>query len=252
MTHVSDLERRLSSFYAAEAPARAPDWVLHRALDAISRTPQRRVLLRLPWRTPTMPAFAKLAAAVAAVAVVGLGLVALRVIPGPAAQPTPSPTVQPTPTVLPSATRFTSDLNAYSFLMPSYWRAVPATETWPAGVLLVDGDAKFLDVFISPGGFGPMFIASQPLTGDPSVWIRDQLLTAHSNMWPPISTCPAPFSSEITIDGISGQFDSSCKENGLRAFVRTGERGYAFYVRGDVPEQWFRDVLATVRLGDGG
>jgi len=245
MTHGSDLERRLSSHYAAEAPARAPDWVLHGALDAIQRTPQRRVLLRLPWRTPTMPSFAKLATAVAVVAVVGLALVALRVIPEPAAQPTPSPTAQP-------STSFTSELNAYTFQLPSGWRAVPATEEWADGVLLVDGDSKFLDVFVSPGGFGPMFIASQPLTGDPSVWIRDQLITAHSNMWPAVSTCPPPFSSEITIDGISGQFDSSCKENGLRAFVRTGERGYAFYVRGETPEQWFKDVLATVQLGDGG
>jgi hypothetical protein len=210
-------------------------------------TPQRRLLVRLAWRAPTMPAFAKLAAAVVAVALVGLGLVALRIIPGPATQPAPSPTLQPT-----TSTSFVSDLNAYTFQLPVGWRAVPATEVWPAGVLLVDGDATFLDVFISSEGSATMFFASQALTGDPSVWIRDQQETDHSGFWPALSTCPPPFNSAITIDGTSGLFDSSCKENGLRAFVRTAERGYVFIVKGEATEQWFKDVLATVQLRDGG
>lgn len=243
MTNPSDLERQLSSFYAAEAPGRAPDSVLHGAIDAVERTPQRRLLISRPWRTPTMRAFARLGAAAVAVVAVGLGLVALRVVPGPSAQPTPSPTVM-------SSTTFISDLNAYSVELPSGWRAVPATEVWPAGEPFVNGDARFMDLFISSGDFGPMYIGSQPLPDDPTVWIRDQQETEGSHVWPPLPTCVV-VNAEITIDGAAGLFDTGCKVNGLRAYVRTAERGYVFMVRGDVPEPWFRELLATVELGDG-
>ena len=49
-----DLERRVADYYATEAPPRAPDWMLGAALATIDITPQRRVLIRVPWRFPIM------------------------------------------------------------------------------------------------------------------------------------------------------------------------------------------------------
>jgi len=49
-----NLERGIADVYHAEAPHRAPDWVLANALETIESTPQRRVLIRVPWRFPDM------------------------------------------------------------------------------------------------------------------------------------------------------------------------------------------------------
>ena len=49
-----ELERRLADFYAGEAPQRAPERVLDGALASIDSTRQRRALLPVPWRFPTM------------------------------------------------------------------------------------------------------------------------------------------------------------------------------------------------------
>jgi len=97
MTANHDFERRIADFYQREAPQRAPDWVLGRALDSIDATPQRRVLIRAPWRFPAMNTYARLAA-VAAVAAVAIGVVALWPgQPGSGSQPSPSITVTPSP-----------------------------------------------------------------------------------------------------------------------------------------------------------
>ena len=54
MNATHELDRRLADFYAGEAPQRAPDRVLEGALATIDRTSQRRALVRVPWRIPTM------------------------------------------------------------------------------------------------------------------------------------------------------------------------------------------------------
>src|SRR5215216_1835162 len=98
-----EIERRLADFYAAEAPARAPDWVLRSALATVDTTHQRRALGRVPWRLPNMNTFAK--AAVAAAAVIAVGFVGLTVLrsasspgpggPGVTSSPRPAPTASP-------------------------------------------------------------------------------------------------------------------------------------------------------------
>ena len=75
-----DLDRRLSDFYASEAPQRAPDRVLAGALAAIDSTAQRRVLIRAPWRLPTMNSYTKVA--IAALAVIALGALGVTVFRG--------------------------------------------------------------------------------------------------------------------------------------------------------------------------
>lgn len=111
MTMNDDLARRLSDHYAAEAPTRAPDWLLEAALRSIETRAQRRALPRLPRRVPVGgdSRLATLAlAAVVAVFVVG-GLLWLRgssapLIGGPTPSATaPGPTSVPSPSAQPSA-----------------------------------------------------------------------------------------------------------------------------------------------------
>ncbi len=104
MSANDDLERRLADFYAAETPPRAPEWVLESALATIDTTQQRRVRARAPRRAwPTSPVARLATAAAVAVAVGGIGLVALRLSQQPGGDPV---TPTPTPTVDPSTLRW--------------------------------------------------------------------------------------------------------------------------------------------------
>ena len=90
MSATQDLEQRIADHYAAEAPTRAPDWILDRVVASVDTTPQRRAGLGGWWRTPTTPStLAKPGAIAAALAAVGLGGLAL--LWGPVMGPTPSP-----------------------------------------------------------------------------------------------------------------------------------------------------------------
>lgn len=100
-----DLERRIADFYAAEAPGRAPDWVLGAVLSTIDTTSQRRVSFGLPRRFHDMNMYAKLA--VAAVVVIVAGAVGLAIIPRGDSRTvgtdrSPSPTVSTAPSASPS------------------------------------------------------------------------------------------------------------------------------------------------------
>lgn len=124
MNRQVDLGRRLAEHFASEIPARAPDWVLREALTTVDTTPQRRVVIHVPWRFPRMNGFSKLA--IAAVAVVVVGLVGLSILgpgPGPGSPPTPTPapTASPTPVVTPAPTQSTSGLfqPAFTFTFPT-------------------------------------------------------------------------------------------------------------------------------------
>lgn len=133
MTANHDLERRIADYYEAEAPPRAPDWVLERALASVGSTPQRRAGLGLPWRFPLMLSHAKLA--VAAVAIVAVGLVGLSFLPGalvgPGATPSPSATPSGSPAPLaptsgaidPGRYRWTSPGGDVTFVVPDGWTA---------------------------------------------------------------------------------------------------------------------------------
>ena len=107
MTAHHDLERRIADFYETEAPRRAPDRVLEQALATIESTPQRRVLVRAPWRFRPLNANMKLA--IAAVAIVALTALAVsRLLPsGVGIEPTPTPATPsegPTSTPVPTPT----------------------------------------------------------------------------------------------------------------------------------------------------
>ena len=135
MTANKDLGRRLSDLYEAEAAPRAPDWLLEQALEIIDTTRQRRVVIRVPWRLPTIDGFTKVA--VAAVVVVAVGAIGLAVfrpassqVGGPQGSPSPSPSVSPSPSpsTPPDADRdVQSAIHGMSVSHPIGWMVQRAT-----------------------------------------------------------------------------------------------------------------------------
>jgi hypothetical protein len=253
------LERRLTDFYESEGPPRAPDWVLRSALQTIDDTPQRRVIIRVPWRSTNMKTFAKVA--IAAVVVIAVGAVGLSVLRPPSSsnvggQPTASPSPSPSLTIGPSPSSsvtvpaltetFTSERNGFSISYPTGWVTRPATDPWTTG---------YPD-FASTGGdiiYDPVLehnlwimIASQPLAGKSATQWLDDLLAGLG----PADICHAP-SEPVTIDGTQGRL---C---GASAATSAGDRGYLIwlYTSGDDPaavagydQAYFNDILATLQL----
>src|SRR4029453_606754 len=133
---------RIADFYESEAPPRAPDWVLRSALQTIDDTPQRRVVIRVPWRFPHMNTFAKVA--IAAVVVIAVGALGLSVLgprspsgvggqstASPSPRPSPSPATTPDPSAPPPlGGTFTSSVHGISMSYPTGWVTAPATGPW--------------------------------------------------------------------------------------------------------------------------
>ena len=255
------LERGIADVYHAEAPQRAPDWVLANALETIESTPQRRALIRVPWRFPDMNStFAKVAiAAVVVVAAGALGLALLRPSSAPSvggaavpsASPSPSPSASPSLSPDPHAPpplseTFTSTVNGLSISYPKGWVTAAATEPWTASSDPNYGSPA-RDQIHDPVVEDHLFLtmASQPLAGRTSdAWITAILAQ-------PDEGCAGASIEPTTIDGADGRM---CP--GLAA-VTTGDRGYfiRLYTSGDeawidknYDYAWFKTVLATVRL----
>jgi hypothetical protein len=259
---------RIADAFLADGPDVLPDRVLESAFEEVHRTHQRRVLVRGPWRFPTMNTYAKLA--VGAVAVVAIGLIGLNFLgpgqtgvggapsatPSASAEPSPSATVVPTPTPTPGLTAppltggFTSEMHGISIAYPATWLTRPATEPWTSGFLDFGNEAG--DALYEPSNPGNIWLtlASQPL-GDrtPAEWEADvwQYLIDDD---PGAAECAAA-TEPITIDGAPGVIACNL------VLVTDGGRGYSLllYVSDDDPsdaevydEAWFASVLATVQL----
>ena len=252
-----DLERRIADYYADEVPPRAPDWVLGSALATTETTTQRRRVIRLPRRFAKMNGFTRLAiAAVVALAIGGLGLLALRPAPAPnvggVGAPSPSAPAgtadaagsTSAPSAPPALTgTFVSPTNGISVSYPSGWTVAPAVQPWTTGepsvcdppcadrIVEKETDSAFLG------------IASQPLgdqTGEEwAAGVLDQPVYA--------GTCPAE-TEPYSIDGQPGMVAITCPERLLTALTWAGGRGYflTLYRVDDV--DWFKEILATVRL----
>lgn len=250
-----DLERRLADFYATEDPSRAPDWVLEAALAKINTTPQRRALVRMPWRFQNMNTFAKVAVAAMAVIVVGaVGIAVLRpgqtpgvgggqVSPGlpSSAPPSASPSPSPFPSVSPALTEtFTSTMHGISVSYPGGWNVRPATEIWTTG--LPFQGSPFADVMESGNTF--ILVASQPLAGKTADrWAAD--VSTHAD-WG--DSC-VPSTEQISIDGTPGLLVVRCPDDGVHsAVVWAGDRGYLMVGYGLPSLDYFKAVLATVQL----
>jgi hypothetical protein len=261
MTANDSLERRIADHYAAEAPQRAPDWLLASTLDTIDTTPQRRVLIRVPWRIPTMNTFARVA--IAAVILIAVGAVGLSVLrpstsSGVGGPPIVSPSISPSPTpsASPSASpvsppaltgTYTSDRNGFTISYPAGWLTRPATDPWTT--VFPTFASTDSDVIYDPDLQDHLFlmVASQPLGGNTEAQWVDDLLTGLASA----GDCTPPM-KPVTIDGIQGQLCAP----GLAA-VSAGDRGYviAMYTSGDDPaavaaydQAYFEEILATVQL----
>jgi hypothetical protein len=257
------LERGIADAYEREAPKRAPDWVLAKTLETIESTPQRRVLIRAPWRFPTMNTFAKVAiaaVAVLAIGVVGLNMLSPRGSSGVGAQPTASPSASPSPSPSPSASpsasgaasvppltaTFTSTMHGLSTKYPEGWKTAPATQPAPRpGLEFKSPDVDYIydgqytsDLFLAMG--------SQPLgVKTPDAWITDFLNGFDGGC--------GDQREQVAIGGMGGVI---CAAN---LFATTaGDRGYfvRLYTGSEIPaewvdlydETWFKSVLSTLEL----
>jgi hypothetical protein len=260
MTANHDLERRLADHFLAEAPPRAPDWVLISALAGIETTAQRRVVRRGMRNLPISARFTNLAVAAAVIIAIGsIGFAVLRSgsdqVGGPQASPSPSPSPTASPSTPPAlSATFTSPLHGISVSYPGAWLVRPATEPWTRGVPQMD--SAFADLICSFQGQRTdaticvespanvfLALASQDLgnkTGDE--WIAS--LTERPG---DPTTAPCAPAEPITIDGVQGMVSVDCYD-GQAAFVATGGRGYMVWAYGVDDVGWLRDVLASVRL----
>jgi hypothetical protein len=101
MSTERETTRIVRSWLETDGRTTLPDWVRSDVLDRLPSTPQRRSS-RSAWRFTNMNGYAKLlvgAAAVIAVAVVGINLLPGQT--GPAAPPSPTPSLTPAPTATP-------------------------------------------------------------------------------------------------------------------------------------------------------
>ncbi len=168
MSQRTDTERRLDAYLAPEAD-RLPDRVLDAALADVARTPQRRAL-RVPWRCMQMTNSMRAAAAIAIVAIVGVGALAyIARTPGsggpPKASPTPSPVIAATatPTDGAAATQrpridvsqwipYTSEQYGFVIGYPEDWTFDPATRAWDLEADAADWLSPAMDDFVSANG----------------------------------------------------------------------------------------------------
>lgn len=143
---------------------RTPTPAVNAVLLAVQSTPQERDL-RIPWRTPPMPAPLRLAAAIAIASVVGYaGLSLLNPPNGPGAvTPTPSPTtpapsLTPEPTLAPIDTTgwvtYTSSLYELSIGHPPGWEEIPASRLWSYEVDTNDWLSPGMEAFFTADGLG--------------------------------------------------------------------------------------------------
>ena len=242
---------RATSDWLEAGSDRTPPRVVDAVLLAVRSTPQERDL-RIPWRTTVMPYPARIAAALAIVAVVGLA--ALNMLgPGPqiGSPPTPSPSTQSS--VAPSQASFepmdTSDWVGFSSVRHGYDARhpnpynvtsadAPLTFEFLAsrnGEPFLGGDLRFVAIFddmydtFSPGFIYPVMGAAS--TRLPDGMSEDDWLAVYRQADDMLARrkCIPPRDEwqPITVDGISGGLYSECFHEVL---VFAGGRAYTFTI----------------------
>jgi hypothetical protein len=120
MTQPRDIERLLDQWFA-DGSSVAPDRVVDIVADRIGRQPQRPAW-RLDWRHHSMTTTIKLAAAIAAIAV--LGVIGYTMLPGsPTGVGGPAPSATPAPSPSPSASASPSTSPSASAVFPAWFTA---------------------------------------------------------------------------------------------------------------------------------
>jgi len=194
------LDRRAAA-WLADGPTELADRVLDAALREVHLTKQRRAL-RVPWRFPQMPAFARSGglAAVALVAVIGAGALLYLNRPGglvaggttgPTSAPTAAATTVATlPPGIPGWTRYTSPIYGFTMAYPSDWSVHEAASVkCPDGRGLEDG-TPCADAFIS----------REPQDGQIGLWVWQM---------------PAPAGTDLSsAAGLAAAFPALCENTG--------------------------------------
>jgi hypothetical protein len=247
-----------------EGPNALPE-PTRRAIAVNTRTMnQRRHLMWLPQRSPTMNPLARIAAAAIVVVAVLGGAIYLTApgggvgggppasagpSPAPSAVPSPSVSAAPTPTATPPSTvgwlPFTSSHYGYTIAYPPTWAATQATRVWAVATdpLAVVGPGGVLDVFLGNPPNGPQtgvfgFAADVPAGTSEDAWLTSYY--AGRNY-----CATMPTFVPITIDGHPGRLDP-CFD--AQAFVFVGHRVYVFVIYQTEMQPLFRAFLSTVKL----
>ena len=237
---------RTARAWLDDGPTRMSDRAVLSALEEIHTTRQRRAWW--PARRAT-PVNVFMRAAIAAVLVVGVGVVAINVLPRPSdgsvvgGQPTasPSPAQRPARRRAPSPTpaqpagvpdltqTFVSSNNGFSIQYPDDAAIEPATLGLEP---LVEQDNKGFD-FLHSETFGSLRGASMAVPDGVSIdnWV-DQSVVHYQP-----GGCGVPRSEqlEITIDGQPGRISESCPSE-IEATVVAGQRLYLFTLLSDASD----------------
>lgn len=268
MTDDRSVERTARS-WLERGPTRAPDQIVQLALDRIQTTPQDRVWRRPGLRRWVVPTY-RLGTELVVVAAILLGGVLLlergsgpapAVSAAPSASASPASTNEPSSSPSPSAqeggaayltSSFVSPRNGYSVIYPNDWVVIPATASWPAGVVNQWGSPALDEL----RGSAARFVgASQPLAPGQTA---DAWLSAFSGQG-----CITPRDKWLTVrigiatglidaDGCEAPDPPHGKGGAVYdAVVIVGGRAYDFTMDGELSHSDFVALLATVSLDPG-
>ncbi len=235
---------RTARAWLEDGPTRMSDRAVLSALEQIHATRQRRAWW--PARRAT-PVNIFVRAAIAAVLVVGVGLVAINVLPrgsdsGVGGEPTasPSPSASP-PAAGPELTEtLVSPFNGFSIGYPADAQIVPAKVISRPGVEQDNEDFDFIQTE-SYTVRGASAAVPDSVSGEEIDGYVDREITGYQP-----GGCGEPRSeqSEVTIDGQPGRVSGSCPGE-IEATVEAGGRLYVFTVWGDGASRALFDAYAA-------
>ena len=243
---------RTARAWLDDGPTRMSDRAVLSTLAEIHTTRQRRVWW--PARRAT-PVSIYLRAAIAAVLVVGIGLVAINVLPresdgsGVGGQPSASPPTNASPPASPSPSAadipeltqtYVSSLNGFSIGYPDGFEIQPATEVWDPRVN--QEDYPQFDFIVGTFRGSSTEIPDGVTIDD---WVDRSVVH-----YQPGSACGAPRRElpEVTIDGQPGRITLDCPGE-IEATVVAGGRLYLFtLITDDASRPVFDAYAATIHL----
>jgi hypothetical protein len=242
---------RTARAWLDRGPTRMSDRAVLSALEEIHTTRQRRAWMPARRATP-LNMFAR--AAVAAVLVLGVGLLAINVLPGQpggvGSQPsaTPAPSASPPPSSTPSAAAipvmtqpFTSSNNGFSLRYPDGAEIEPAKLIWNP---YVEQDNAGFDFVHSPTYTLRGASVEAPDAVSIDDWIDQSVVHFASG------GCGVPRGEqlEVTIDGQPGRIWEGCPGE-IEATVVVGRRLYLFTLFGDgITRAVFDAYASTIDL----
>jgi predicted small integral membrane protein len=129
---------------------------------------------------------------------------------------------------------YTSAIHGISISYPAGWRVRAATEPWTTGI--VQQESAFGDVIYESETDSPFIaMASQALVGKTAEQWSADYVSVMEDCGP---------TEPVTVDGASGVIGVNC----FLALVVVEDRGYLIWLYRVDDIDWFREILATVRL----